>query len=94
MQRWRVTGPRLYGRVTYLGQLRHYDSGPMQGLFVGTSLEAGNVWSASQGFGRGPWRSSASIFLGMTTSLGPLYFGFAATPAGVHNVCFQLGNPF
>ncbi|RFU43678.1 patatin [Paraburkholderia sp. DHOC27] len=84
----------LYGRVTYLGQLKHLESGPMRDLFIGTSLEAGNVWSTSKGFGRGPWRSSASVFLGMTTSLGPLYLGVAAAPAGVHEVYFQLGNQF
>ncbi|MFM0207859.1 patatin-like phospholipase family protein [Paraburkholderia sediminicola] len=84
----------MYGRLTYLAQLKQFNSAPIQGLFAGSSLEAGNVWNSDAAFGRAPWRASASVFLGATTSFGPLYLGFAAAPGGVRNVYFQLGNQF
>ncbi|NYH23330.1 outer membrane translocation and assembly module TamA [Paraburkholderia bryophila] len=84
----------MYGRLTYLAQLKHFNSGPIRGTFAGASLEAGNVWNSSSAFARGPWRASASAFLGATTSFGPVYLGVAMAPGGARNVYFQLGNQF
>jgi NTE family protein len=84
----------LYGHLTYMAELRHSAIGMMQSLFAGASLEAGNVWSTAAGFGRGQWRSSASVFLGTKTSIGPVYLGFAIAPGGTRNIYFQLGNQF
>ncbi|WP_144137963.1 patatin-like phospholipase family protein [Paraburkholderia sp. BCC1884] len=84
----------MYGRLTYLAQLKHFNSAPIRDTFGGASAEVGNVWNGGASFGRGPWRSSASVFLGATTSLGPIYLGFAMAPGGVRNVYFQLGNQF
>jgi len=84
----------LYGRLTGLAQLAKGGSGPLRGLFAGLSLEAGNVWNTSKEFAHGPWLSSTSVFVGTTTAIGPVYFGVAVAPRGVHNVYFQLGNRF
>lgn len=84
----------LYGRITYMNQIRRFDSGPLQGLFAGASLEAGNVWGQANRIGRGAWRGSASVFVGTRTSLGPFYLGVAAAPDGTANIYFQLGNQF
>ncbi|WP_322070312.1 patatin-like phospholipase family protein [Paraburkholderia bannensis] len=84
----------LYGRLTGFAQISKADTGPMRGIFTGVSLEGGNVWGESQRFARGPWLSSVSAFVGTTTMIGPLYFGFAMAPGGVRNVYFQLGNRF
>lgn len=84
----------MYGRLTYLAQLKRFNSGPVRGTFAGASLEAGNVWNNSSAFARGPWRASASAFLGATSSFGPVYLGVAIAPGGVRNVYFQLGNQF
>lgn len=84
----------MYGRLTYLAQLKRFNSGGVRSLFAGTSLEAGNVWNSGSDFGRGPWRTSTSAFLGATTPVGPLYLGVAVAPGGKHNVYFQVGNQF
>ncbi|MFX1676321.1 patatin-like phospholipase family protein [Paraburkholderia sp. A2WS-5] len=84
----------LYGRVTGFAQLSKFDSGPLRGVFAGASLEAGNVWNSPQHFARGPWLTSASVFAGSTTVIGPVYLGLAMAPGGTYNVYFQLGNRF
>lgn len=84
----------MYGRLTYLAQLKRFNSGVVRSLFAGTSLEAGNVWNSASDFGRRPWRTSTSAFLGAKTPLGPLYLGVAVAPGGTHNVYFQVGNQF
>jgi NTE family protein len=84
----------LYGRLTGFAQLSKADTGPVRGIFAGLSLEGGNVWNTSQNFARGPWLSSVGAFVGTTTAVGPVYFGFAMAPGGVHNIYFQLGNRF
>ncbi|MFD1561774.1 patatin-like phospholipase family protein [Paraburkholderia silviterrae] len=84
----------LYGRTTGFAQLSKADTGPLRGVFAGASLEAGNVWTWSRQFARGPWLTSASVFVGSTTMIGPVYLGFAMAPRGIYNVYFQLGNRF
>lgn len=84
----------LYGRLTGLVEISKDSSGPVQGVFTGLSLEGGNVWNTSKQFARGPWLSSASVFVGTTTLIGPIYLGVAVAPGGVHNFYFQLGNRF
>nr|WP_237179685.1 patatin-like phospholipase family protein [Paraburkholderia sacchari] len=84
----------LYGRVTGFAQLSRFDSGPLRGVFAGASLEAGNVWNSARHFARGPWLTSASVFAGSTTVIGPVYLGLAVAPGGTYNVYFQLGNRF
>lgn len=84
----------LYGRATGFAQLSKADTGPLRGVFAGASLEAGNVWNMPQRFARGPWLTSASVFVGSTTVIGPVYLGFAMAPGGTYNIYFQLGNRF
>jgi NTE family protein len=84
----------LYGRLTGLVEISKDSSGPLQAVFTGLSLEGGNVWNTSKQFARGPWLSSASVFVGTTTLIGPIYLGVAVAPGGVHNFYFQLGNRF
>jgi NTE family protein len=84
----------LYGRVTYLTRLRTFDSPPFHSLFLGLSAEAGNVWLKESDFGRGSYLQSYSVFAGLTSSLGPVYFGVAYAPSNIVNVYFQFGRPF
>jgi NTE family protein len=84
----------LYGRVTYMNQIKRFDSGPLQSLFAGATLEAGNVSGQADHIARGIWRGSASVFVGTRTSIGPVYLGVAAAPDGTANIYLQLGNQF
>lgn len=84
----------LYGRVTYLNDLREFILPGLRSTVVGASLEAGDVWLRRRNFGNGPYKSSASLFIGGNSAIGPLYFGFAAAPQGVWNLYLQLGRVF
>jgi len=86
----------LFGRATYLTPIATFDSAFSRNLFLGASVEAGQVWvqENKNRFGQGPYQTSYSLFSGLTTGVGPVYFGFAFAPAGQFNVYFQLGRPF
>jgi NTE family protein len=84
----------LYGRLTYLYDLRVDDLLGLRAPVFGASAEAGNVWQLRNNFGKGPYLKSGSVFVGGTSPIGPLYFGFAVAPQGVWNVYLQLGRVF
>ncbi|WP_343659742.1 patatin-like phospholipase family protein [Ralstonia sp.] len=84
----------LYGRLTYLYDLRVDDLLGLRAPVFGASAEAGNVWQLRNNFGRGPYLKSGSVFVGGNSPIGPLYFGFAVAPQGVWNVYLQLGRVF
>lgn len=84
----------LYGRLTYLYDLRVSDLLGLRAPVFGVSAEAGNVWQLRNNFGTGPYLKSGSVFVGGTSPIGPLYFGFAMAPQGVWNVYLQLGRVF
>ncbi|SFB11102.1 NTE family protein [Collimonas sp. OK607] len=84
----------LYGRLTYLRDMPGLDLPGLRNTVLGTSLEVGDVWQTRTAFGTGPYKKSASMFLGGSSFLGPLYFGLALAPRGVWNVYLQLGRVF
>ena len=84
----------LYGRVSYLTPVFVFDAPPFRTLFFGLSAEAGNVWINENEFGQGPYKQSYSAFVGLTSSLGPIYLGAAFAPNNTVNIYFQLGRPF
>ncbi|MRS99729.1 BamA/TamA family outer membrane protein [Ralstonia pickettii] len=84
----------LYGRLTYLYDLRVEDLLGLRAPVFGASAEAGNVWQLRNNFGKGPYLKSGSVFVGGTSPIGPLYFGLAVAPQGVWNVYLQLGRVF
>jgi len=62
-------------------------------IYVGGTLEAGNVWQTSSEFGS-RWIGAGSLFLGLDTYLGPLYLGFGAAEGGHRTAFIYLGAPF
>ena len=84
----------LYGRLTYLYDLRINDLLGLRAPVFGVSTEAGNVWQLRNNFGSGGYLKSGSLFVGGNSPIGPLYFGFAVAPQGVWNVYLQLGRVF
>ncbi|MEO6917773.1 MAG: patatin-like phospholipase family protein [Collimonas sp.] len=84
----------LYGRLTYLRDMPGLDLPGLRSTVLGTSLEVGDVWQTKDAFASGPFKKSASMFLGGNSFLGPLYFGAAIAPRGVWNLYLQLGRVF
>ncbi|MFM0737309.1 patatin-like phospholipase family protein [Paraburkholderia xenovorans] len=86
----------LYAQVTYMNQLASFNASPIRGMFVGLSLEAGNVWSPDQGpgSGSGPLKKNITFFTALTSSFGPMYLGVSFAPRGRSNFFFQLGHTY
>lgn len=84
----------LYAQVTYLNELMHFQSAPLQALYAGVSAEAGNVWQQGDRFGSGRLLRSLTFFSSVTSSFGPLYVGVAFAPGGRRNIYFQLGHTY
>ena len=81
----------LYGSLTYLLRAVKFDLAG-QSLFLGATLEAGNVWDKGSDISLGSVRKSASLFAGFNSFIGPIYLGFALGSSGARNVFFQLGR--
>lgn len=83
-----------YGRITYLNNLSEFRLPGLDNPVFGTSLEMGDVWQTRNNVNKGPYKKSASMFLGGNSLIGPLYFGFALAPQGAWNLYLQLGRVF
>ncbi|HIE54447.1 MAG TPA: hypothetical protein EYP90_04575 [Chromatiaceae bacterium] len=90
--RYELSGQHVgYGHVGFLRRLNAFSS--LVPIYLGGTLEAGNVWQKSSDFGRG-WIGSGSLFLGMDTLLGPLYLGVGVAENDHQTAFFYLGAPF
>jgi NTE family protein len=82
---------KLYGSVTYLLRAVNFEMAG-QSIFLGTSLEAGNVWNSRSDISLGALKKSASLFVGFNSFMGPIYVGFAFGTGGARSVFFQMGR--
>jgi NTE family protein len=81
----------MLGNLTYLYRalnLRLLN----QSMFLGTSIESGNVWNKRSDMSFGNLKHSYSVFLGLNTFMGPVHLGVATAPGGYTNIFFQLGR--
>lgn len=90
---------QLRGQYQALGQLAYYRpvgrfGGAFGGdVFAGGSVELGNVWQRSSAIGFDDLTIAASVFLGLDSFLGPLYFGYGRTDGGDNSFYLLLGMP-
>ena len=64
-------------------------------LYVGASLETGNVWKTEEKqFDLTKLRLAGSVFVGYDTIVGPLYLAFGHADGGYNAGYFFLGRPF
>lgn len=61
-------------------------------LYVGASVEAGNVWNARSEFGRGSAVVAGSLFGGLDTPLGPVFLGFGRNSSGADSWYLSFGS--
>ncbi|MGA9854507.1 MAG: patatin-like phospholipase family protein [Gammaproteobacteria bacterium] len=64
------------------------------GLYVGGSLEGGNVWSSDQNISLARLQYGASLFIGADTALGPVYLGTGFSQSGNQTFYLFIGLPF
>jgi NTE family protein len=65
-----------------------------QPLFIGFSLEAGNVFQDRDDLRWDKTLSGGSLFIGADTAVGPGYLSFGRTEGGRQSVTLSVGRPF
>jgi len=63
-------------------------------LYLGTSLEAGNIWQLNESVKVEDVIGSGSLYLGTDTSFGPLVFGAGYASGGRSSVFISFGKSF
>jgi NTE family protein len=63
-------------------------------VYLGASLEAGNLWQQRSEFGWAGARKDLSVFFGLDTPLGPLYLGSGYDQSGNNSFFLFLGHTF
>jgi NTE family protein len=63
------------------------------GLFMGASLEAGRVQRPFIPVANTRWLTGASLFVGASTGLGPVYLGLGLGESGRSALYLYLGRP-
>lgn len=81
------------GELVYYRRLMRLPSPLGTGLFVGASLETGDVWDARDEVTLKDLRHSASAFLGADTMAGPILLGWGFTMEGESSAFVSLGRP-
>ncbi len=90
-----LRGTKLaFGRVLYSYRLEDLPSILGGGVYVGASLEAGNVWKNNQAMALQDVNYSGALFVGVDTAAGPLYFAWGKAPGDNSSLYFYLGRPF
>ena len=79
-----------YGRV--IGQVRRkfWDTG-IADVFIGTSLEYGNVWESRNDIDAGDGLFAGSLYLAADTMIGPLYLGYGVAEGGTGSFYLYVG---
>ena len=63
-------------------------------MYLGASVEKGNVWNARSDISWGSARTNGSVFLGLDTLLGPVYFATGFDDEGGSAYYLFLGRTF
>lgn len=84
----------LSARAIYLNRIANLPSVLGNGLYVGASLEAGNIWDNTARISPAQLKYGTALFLGADTALGPLYFGAGFSQGGNQSLYLYLGLPF
>ena len=82
----------LFGRLTYYRRLNEVLL-LTRGIFIGGTLEAGNVGDRSNAISLSRLRTGMSLFFGADTGLGPVYLGATYAPRGSAGLYLFIGKP-
>ena len=63
-------------------------------VFVGASLEAGQVWRRGQAWSFDRTIFGGSVYTALDTPIGPIYFGLGLAEEGEEAVFLRLGQPY
>lgn len=92
LQEGQLTGQYAgYASLVYMYRIIHYRYFQS---YLGASLERGNVWQNRSDVSYGNAITSGSVFFGMATPIGPIYFAFGHANTGENSFYIALGSRF
>lgn len=80
--------------VVYLQRVGNLPSVIGNGLYIGVSLEGGNVWGSNQNISAQGLQYGSALFVGADTALGPVYLGTGYSQSGHQSFYLYIGLPF
>jgi NTE family protein len=84
---------KVFAAVVYQYDLgREIPGGSGLPIYLGTSVEAGNVWGIEDRIKYNDLISSGSVYLGTDTSFGPAVFGIGFATSGEHSFFLSIGK--
>lgn len=89
-----VGAHKLFGAVIYQHNLGHKMPLSNMPVYLGLSLEAGNVWYKQKDIDLNDLIYSSNLYLGTDTLLGPAGLGFGYTDSGESALYFFIGTRF
>jgi len=63
-------------------------------VYLGATLEAGNVWDDRDDMAFDDLIVAGSVFVGLDSPIGPVYFAYGHAEGGNDSVYLFLGQPF
>ncbi|NJN46671.1 MAG: BamA/TamA family outer membrane protein [Candidatus Competibacteraceae bacterium] len=82
------------GQLVYLHRLDDASAAFTLPIYLGGSLEIGNVWEDTDDIKLNSLLTAGSLFLGLDTPLGPLYLGGGYAEGGNGSLYLFLGQTF
>jgi NTE family protein len=92
LQENQLTGP--YAGLVSLIYFRRISNIQFFNSYAGVSIEQGNVWQNSNDVSYANSITAGSVFLGMDTPIGPLYFAYGRNSANESSFYLYLGPRF
>lgn len=80
--------------LLYLYRIANMAMGMGDGIYVGASVEGGNLWDEADQVSISDLRYAASLFVGMDTLLGPMYLAQGFSEDGDSAFYFFVGRTF
>jgi NTE family protein len=78
-------------KMCYMRRIGNFNLMP---TYIGASLESGNVWQDEDDIAFDTLIMAGSLFLGVDTPLGPIYFGYGLAEGNKNSFYFHLGKLF
>jgi len=63
-------------------------------IFIGGSLEIGGVWVDRDEISTDTLQTAGSIFAGIDSPIGPIYFAYGHAEGGVNSIYLSIGSLF
>ena len=81
-------------RLIYDRRIFHFYQSAVEGVYIGGSAETGGVWHRFDSIGVDGLILAGSVFVGVDTFFGPLYFAYGQAEGGNQAFYFYLGRGF